>query len=93
MTQANLVSNDTQERPQQAKDALRSLAGWGMTETDASTLGELIEGIMLSGERQPDWEQIAGIPLSDLADPPRNVRAVLEEWASGLRACLQSLED
>ena len=84
MTQGNLVANDTQERPQQAKDALRSLAGWGMTETDASTLGELIEGIMLSGERQPDWEQIAGIPLSDLADPPRNVRAVLEEWASGL---------
>ena len=84
MTQANLVANDTWERPHQAKDALRSLAGWGMTETDANTLGELIKGIMLSGERQPDWEQIAGIPLSDLADPPRNVQAVIEEWASRL---------
>ena len=84
MTQGNLVAEDTGERPQQTKNALKSLADWGITETGASTLGELIKEIMLSGEPQPDWEQIAGIPLSDLADPPPNVPVVLAEWASTL---------
>ena len=84
MTQGSLVAEDTGERPHRAGNALRSLADWGMTETGASTLGELIEEIRHSGERQPDWEQIAGIPLCELAAPPGNVPAALEKWASTL---------
>ena len=84
MTQANLVVHDTGERPHLAGSALKSLAHWGMTETNASTLGELIKEIMLSGEHPPDWEQIAGIPLSELAPPTRSILDVVNEWASGL---------
>ena len=91
MTQANLVAEDTEERPSQAKNSLRSLANWGMAETCASTLGELIEEIRLSGERQPDWEQIAGIPLCQLAAPTGSVLEVLENWASGLTEREQSI--
>ena len=67
-----------------ASKALRMLADWGMAETDALTLGELIEEIRLSREGQPAWLEIARIPLCELGTPSRSVLEALEEWSKGL---------
>ena len=83
-TQTSVAPEDTGAGPHQAEQALRSLADWGMDETTASTMGELIEEIRRSGERQPHWEEIAGTPLRELATPSRSLLAALEAWASGL---------
>ena len=84
MVQVDLVTEHTEERPNQARAALRYLADWGMSKTGASTLGELIEEIRLSGKTQPAWEEIAQIPLCELATPSRNFMEALEGWATGL---------
>ena len=76
-----MVTERTQEHRNQAGTALQCLADWGMSKTGTSTLGELIEEIRLSGEPQPAWDEIAQIPLRELATPSKNV---LEEWATGL---------
>ena len=79
-----MAREQTQEYPNQARTALQHLAEWGMSKTGASTLGELIEEIRLSGKPQPAWEEIAQIPLRELATPSKNVMEVLEEWATTL---------
>ena len=76
-----MVTERTQEHRNQAGTALQCLTDWGMSKTGTSTLGELIEEIRLSGEPQPAWDEIAQIPLRELATPSKNV---LEEWATGL---------
>ena len=63
-----------------ASKALRLLADWGMAETGALTLGELIGEIRLSEEGQPAWHEIARIPLCELGTPSRSVLEVLEIW-------------
>ena len=83
-TQTSVALEDTGAGPHQAEQALRSLADWGMDETTASTMGELIEEIRRSGERQPHWEEIAETPLRELATPSRSLLAALEAWTKGL---------
>ena len=82
--QTIVAAKDAGERPQQAESVLRSLADWEMHETSATTLGELIEEIRRSGERQPHWEEIAETPLRELATPTRSFLEVLDDWAKGL---------
>ena len=78
------ATKETEKSTGAASKALRLLADWGMAETDALTLGELIEEIRLSKGGQPAWEDIARIPLCELATPTRSVLEVLEEWAKAL---------
>ncbi len=47
--------------------ALRLLADWGLAETEAHTLGELIGKIQASREPNHRWEAAALIPLSALS--------------------------
>ena len=79
-----MATEQTQEYPNQARTALQYLADWGMSKTGASTLGELIEEIRLSGEPQPAWEEIAQIPLRELGTASQSVLEVLGEWAQEL---------
>ena len=78
------ATKETEKSAGAAPKALRLLADWGMAETDALTLGELIEEIRLSKGGQPAWEDIARIPLCELATPTMSVLEVLEEWAKAL---------
>lgn len=90
-TQTSVVAEDPGAGPQQAEQALRSLADWGMDETGATTLGELIEEIRRSGEKPPHWEEIAGTPLYELATPSRSLIAALEAWTKGLPEAEQAV--
>ena len=90
-TQTSVAPENAGERPLQAGNALRSLADWGMHETSASTLGELIEEIRRSGEIQPHWEEVAGTPLRELATPSRSLIATLEAWTKGLPEAEQAV--
>ena len=74
-----------------ASRALRLLADWGIAETGASTLGELIEEIRDSGESRPEWDEIARIPLSELSTPDRSAQDALENWAKELTPLEQSI--
>ena len=90
-TQTSVAPENAGERPLQAGNALRSLADWGMHETGATTLGELIEEIRRSGEIQPYWEEVAGTPLRELATPSRSLIATLEAWTKGLPEAEQAV--
>ena len=88
---AKLVAEQTAEIPNQARTAMRLLADWGMSKTGANTLGELIEEIRLSEERNPAWEEIAQIPLRELGTPSQSVLEVLGEWAQELTELEQAI--
>lgn len=74
-----------------ASRALRLFADWGIAETGASTLGELIEEIRGSGENHPGWDEIARIPLSELSNSDQSIQDALERWATGLREIERSI--
>ena len=74
-----------------ASRALRLFADWGIAETGASTLGELIEEIRVSEESHPEWDEIARIPLSELSNSDQSIQDALEKWATGLREIERSI--
>ena len=74
-----------------ASKALRLFADWGIAETGASTLGELIEEIRVSEESHPEWEEIARIPLTELSNSDQSIQDALEKWATELREIERSI--
>ena len=64
--------------------ALRTLSEWGLAETDAWTLGELMEILRASREENHAWDEVNAIPLTDLAGPLRSPQEIMEEWAQDL---------
>ena len=86
-----LVDIHPDDRPHPVSRLLRVLADWGMEETEACTLGELIQEIMVSQATNPAWDEITSIPLSELATPCPSALEVLEEWTRGLTEIEQSI--
>lgn len=74
-----------------ASKALRLFADWGIAETGASTLGELIEEIRVSEETRPEWDEIARIPLTELSNSDQSIQDALEKWGIGLREIERSI--
>ena len=69
-----------------AIQALQTMAEWGLSETDAWTLGELMEIIRMNREENHAWDEVNAIPLTDLAGPLRTPQEILEEWVQDLSA-------
>ena len=86
-----LVDIHPDDRLHPVSRLLRVLADWGMEETEACTLGELIQEIMVSQATNPAWDEITSIPLSELATPCPSALEVLEEWTRGLTEIEQSI--
>ena len=84
MVQDTTTTSELGDRPHPVSRLLRDLADWGMEETQALTLGELIHEIMVSEQANPAWDEITSIPLKELATPCPSVLEVLKEWALGL---------
>ena len=74
-----------------ASRALRLFADWGIAETGASTLGELIEEIRVSEKSHPEWEDITRTPLSELSNSDQSIQDALEKWATELREIERSI--
>ena len=74
-----------------ASKALRLLAEWGIADTGASTLGELIEEIRVSEESRPEWDEITRIPLYELSNSDQSIQDALEKWATGLTGLERSI--
>ena len=85
------TTSELGDRPHPVSRLLRDLADWGMEETQALTLGELIHEIMVSEQANPAWDEITSIPLKELATPCPSVLEVLKEWALGLTDIEQSI--
>ena len=85
------TTSELGHRPHPLSRPLRDLADWGMEETQALTLGELIQEIMVSQQANPAWDEITSIPLSELATLCPSALDVLEEWARGLTEMEQSI--
>ena len=84
-------TTEPDDRPHPLSRPLRDLADWGMEETQALTLGELIQEIILSQATNPAWDEISSIPLNKLATPCPSALEVLEEWTRGLTEMEQSI--
>ena len=66
----------------QTENPLRLIVEWGLAETDAWTLGDLIDAVRSSEDLNETWETALATPLHEITGPPQSAQQVLQEWAS-----------
>ena len=74
----------TSENKDPVRGRLTALAEWGLENTGALTLGELIDDIRTLREPIQAWDAVAEIGLTQLTGPAGHAAKAVEDWADTL---------